>query len=372
MKTWIEINSENLKHNLTLFRKLAEKKKVLFAVKANAYGHGLEEIVSITKKLDLIDYYGVDSYEEAEKVRKIDKSKNILILGWMDDGDISDAVVSGMEFVAPSLEYLLKTDLISESLKCKAKVHLKIETGTSRLGINPEDFPGFIQSNDLKNIEFIGVYSHFANIEDTTDHSYAMGQLKKFKNFLDKFDKMAILKHFSCSASALLFPETYFDMIRVGISGYGLWPSKQTFVSFAEKKENDFSLKPVLNWNSKIAQIKLLKSGTPVSYGLSYKTFNKSVIAVIPVGYYDGYDRKLSNIANVIINDKIAPVRGRVCMNMFMVDVTHIKNVKAGDKVIIIGGGEENVSADKLAELAGTINYELLARINPLIPRVIV
>ena len=181
------------------------------------------------------------------------------------------------------------------------------------------------------------------------------------------------LKHFSCSAASLLFPETYYDMVRVGISGYGLWPSKQTFLSYMESGKNDIELKPVLSWYSKVAQIKKIKKGTPVSYGLTYKAFNDTKIAVIPVGYYDGYDRKLSNISTVIINGNRAPIRGRVCMNMFMVEVSHIKDIKPGDEVILIGSANgEKISSEELAELSGTINYEIVTRIGSHIPRIIV
>ncbi len=373
MKNWIELNSENLKHNLSVFKSLANGKKILFTVKANAYGHGLREIVGITRDLDLFDYYGVDSISEALEVKKIDNRKKILILGWLDDEGLLEAIRSGIEFVIPSIEFLLRAEDTALGSELKGLGHLKVETGTSRLGIRPKELLKFFKTERLNNIEIRGIYSHFANIEDTTDHTFAMEQLNKFHELLKEFKSEGLIRHFSCSASALLFPETYFDMLRVGISAYGFWPSKQTYVSFIEKNGKDIELKPVLSLKSRVAQIKKLDSGTPVSYGLTYKTYDKSVMVVIPVGYYDGYDRKLSNVSNVLINGKTAPVRGRICMNMFIADVTHIKSVSESDVVTIIGkDSEEEILVDSLAELAGTINYEFVSRLNPLLPRIIV
>lgn len=373
MKNWIEINSGNLRHNLSVFRDISSGKKVLFAVKANAYGHGLKEVVSITKDINTFDYYGVDSLVEALEVKKIDDSKRILVLGWLDQTELPEAISSGIEFVIPSIPFLKRAEQAAAERGYRGEGHLKVETGTSRLGINPEELIRFLRHYKLTHINLRGIYSHFANIEDTTDHSYAMDQLNRFKELLSQIDTSGMIRHFSCSASTLLFPETYFDMVRVGISAYGFWPSKQTYVSFSEKNGNDIDLKPVLSMKSRIAQVKELESGTPVSYGLTYKTFDRSVIVVIPSGYYDGYDRKLSNASNVIIKGRTAPVRGRVCMNMFMAEVTHLDDVSEGDIVTLIGkDGNEEITVDTLAELAGTINYEFVCRLNPTLPRIIV
>ncbi len=373
MKNWIELSSKNLKHNLSSFKKLVGEKKILFAVKANAYGHGLKEVVSITKDIDSFDYYGVDSLKEAQDVYCHDKSKRILILGWLDDPELPLAIRSGFEFVIPSIDFLKRVATLGSESGVKPLGHIKVETGTSRLGVKPDEIISFFKTEMSRHVKLKGIYSHFANIEDTTDHSFAMEQLKKFHCLLSDFRADGLIRHFSCSASTLLFPETYFDMVRVGISAYGFWPSKQTYVSFSEKGDNKIKLKPVLSWRSKVAQVKELRSGTPISYGLTYKTYSKSKIVVIPTGYFDGYDRKLSNVSNVIIRGKIAPIRGRICMNMLMADVTHIDFVKEGDNVTLIGkDSDEEIGVDGLAELAGTINYEFVSRLNPLLPRIII
>lgn len=377
MKTHIKISRENLVHNLNVFKKLTDK-KLMFVVKANAYGHGLKEIVGITKDLAIIDYYAVDTVTEALAVKAIDDSKNILVLGWSDDEELETVFLNGFEAIAPSEDFLKRADEISGRLKVKGRVHLKVETGTARLGMEPSRVIEIFNTRPYGNIEMTGLYSHFANIEDTTDHSYARRQLDIFSDVLSKIDAGKILKHFSCSASALLFPKTYFDIVRVGISAYGYWPSRETYISYIEQNRNrrgikKIELKPVLSWYSKAAQVKTLEPGGAVGYGLSYRTFNTTRIVVVPVGYYDGYDRKLSNISTIFVNGVKAPVRGRVCMDMFMAEVTHIEGINQGDRVTLIGReGDASIDADDLAELAGTINYEILARINPLIPRVVV
>lgn len=375
MKSYIEINSKNLVHNLQLFKDHTHK-NLMLVVKANAYGHGLSEIIRISKDLPFIDYYAVDCLEEALTIRKIDTAKKILVIGWAYNEELKEMIANGFEVIIPSFDHLKKINETARGLGVKARAHFKLETGTSRLGMKPEELIAIFNGTDYDYIDFTGLYSHFANIEDTTDHSFARSQLKIFNDTAAKIKGKRnnhLLKHFSCSAAALLFPETYFDIVRVGISAYGFWPSKETYISYIEKNKRRIDLKPVLSWYARLAQVKQVKQGEYIGYGLTYRTFNDAKIAVIPVGYYDGYDRKLSNIANIIVRGVKAPVRGRICMNMFMAEVTHIKDAQEGDRVILVGQeGDEKIGVDYLAELAGTINYEMVSRINPLIPRRIV
>jgi alanine racemase len=375
MKTHIEINAKNLVHNLKEFEKLTDR-KIMLAVKANAYGHGLKEVISITRELPSIDYYAVDTLEEALTVKAVDNNKKILVIGWADGPQLKEMILNGFELAVPSIDYLKQVVKISKEVKLEAKIHVKVETGTGRLGIPPahavDIFTG-ASAAAAKHVDFTGIYSHFANIEDTTDHSFAQHQLDIFNRLLQKINHKNILKHFSCSASTLLFPKTHFDIVRVGISAYGFWPSKPTYVSYIEKKKPAIQLKPVLSWFSKVAQVKTLEKGESIGYGLTYKTFDRARTVVVPVGYYDGYDRKLSNVSTIIINGVKAPIRGRICMNMLMAEVTHIKTIKSGDRVILIGEeAKEKITADDLADLAGSINYEIISRLNPLIPRIII
>jgi alanine racemase len=372
MKTHIEINRANLLHNLKVFKEIT-KKKLMFVVKANAYGHGLSEIIEISKSLPYVDYYAVDSVAEALLIKSRQQKKPVLILGWSDQAELTELIANGFETVIPSAEQLRLSREIAKKLKRKALIHLKIETGTNRLGLDPGKVMQLLHNFPHPQLELRGIYSHFANIEDTTDPAFAQQQLAIFNQVIPHIPAGRVLKHFSSSASSLLFPKTFFDMVRVGISAYGYWPSKQTHALYLEKNQKKIFFKPVLSWYAKVAQIKQIKKGSAIGYGLTYRTYNKVKIIVVPVGYYDGYDRKLSNISQVLVNGVKAPVRGRICMDMFMVDVSHIKNVKIGDCVTILGeASREHINADMLAELAGTINYEIVARINPLIPRVII
>ncbi len=372
MKTHIEINADHLKHNLSLFHEISGK-QIMFVVKANAYGHGLREIVRLSKDLSFIGYYAVDSLPEALEVRKEAGTKRILVIGWAEDDELSELIEQKFEIVVPSLDYMKRVRQFSHKVRQPAQVHLKMDTGTSRLGMELQEIKGLLNQPDETGIKIKGLYSHFANIEDTTDHSCADHQLELFNELLAQVRTRKILRHFSCSASALLFPQTYFDMVRVGISAYGYWPSKQTYISYIEKNKEKIDLKPVLSWVSKVAQVRSIKKGRHIGYGLTYQTFSRSRMIVIPVGYYDGYDRRLSNISNILVRDSRAPVRGRICMNMMMAEVTHIKNVKEGDRVLLIGmENGEKIDAEYLANLSGSIHYEILSRINPRIPRKVV
>ena len=371
MKTHIIIHAGNLLHNLKLFSRLA-RAPVMFVIKANAYGHGLRQVVEITRESPAVGHYAVDSLTEAMIVRSLQKRKPVLVLGWSDKDEMEELVARGFETVVPSADHLRWLLSAAAKLKRKALIHVKIETGTNRLGLDPDKAITLLKNLDRRKAELCGIYSHFANIEDTTDPAFARRQLELYHHVLRHVGPTRACRHFSSSASTLLFPETHFDMARIGISAYGYWPSRQTHALFLEKTKGIIDLRPVLSWHSKVAQVKQIKKGAAIGYGLTYRTFTKARIIVVPIGYYDGYDRKLSNASQVLVNGSKAPVRGRICMNMFMADVSHIPNVKTGDPVILLGGkGSERIDADMLAEWSGTIHYEILSRLNPLIPRIV-
>jgi len=351
---------------------IGNKVKLMAAVKANAYGHGLVEVAKIAMSSGVL-WLGVDSIDEAVELRKAGIDTSILILGYTLLLRLEDVVKYDLRQVVYNKETIEKFGSLAP--KNKIKIHLKVETGTSRQGLEKEELLEIAKLiKKYPQIEIEGIYTHYANIEDTTDHSYAQQQLQRFKEAVDLLEKNNIkipIKHTACSAAVILFPETYFDMVRVGISMYGLWPSKETFVS-AQEKDRKIKLEPALIWKTKVAQIKKIKAGTPISYGLTERASQDSKIAVLPVGYWDGYDRKLSGVANVLIKGKRCKVLGRVCMNMTMVDVSHISNVKLEDEVVLLGKqGSEEITVDELVQKIGTINYEVVTRINPLIPRIV-
>jgi alanine racemase len=340
-------------------------------VKSNAYGHGIGEIASICLKAP-VDWFGVNSIEEAIALRDRGVTIPIFILGYVALTDLEDAVHHDTRLTVYNQETVRKLEAIGKKLQKEIPVHIKIETGTNRQGVRGSELTSLI---DLiahsPSVTVEGISTHFANIEDTTDHSYAQYQLDQFRDIeREYFTQKVPVRHTACTAAILLFPETYFEMVRAGIGMYGLWPSKQTKVSCSMRGKKIPELKPVLTWKTKIAQIKNVPDGSFISYGCTFKTTRDSKIAVLPVGYYDGFLRAFSNVAHVLIKGRRAPVRGRVCMNIALVDVTDIENVKLEDEVVLLGKqAEEEITADHLASIAGTINYEIVTHINPALER---
>jgi alanine racemase len=375
MKTLVEINKNNLLYNLEQFRKLVgEKVKIMGVVKANAYGHGLTEVAGVIS--DKVNWFGVDSLGEALKLREIGLKKPILVLGYTELKDLKEAVKNNISLTVYNRETIEKLGKIPiHNPNLNPKIHIKIETGTARQGVKEDEILDFVKFiKKYPSIEIQGLSTHYANIEDTTDSSFAMAQLAIFSRVAEILKKEGVatpLRHTACSAATILFPETRFDMVRLGISMYGLWSSKET-KAVAKNKNLEFDLKPALTWKTIVAQIKNLPAGTSVGYGLTERVSRDSKIAVLPIGYYDGYDRKLSSVGNVLIRGKHCKVLGRVCMNMIIVDVTDLEKIELEDEVVLLGRqGKEEISAEDLAQKIGTINYEVVTRINPQIARVI-
>jgi alanine racemase len=374
---WVEIDRSALTSNIRQFRSLiGDKISLLAVVKANAYGHGILKVSRIALEAG-VDWLGVHSLEEGLLLRREGLDCPLLILGYVSLEELEEAVARGLRLTVYNLDTIHLLDKISCRLKKKVFIHLKIETGTYRQGIDEEDvFPFLKKIQKFPYLVIEGLSSHFANIEDTTDHSYPRLQLKRFKSIIQKLKKHKIeipIKHLACTAATILFPETYFDMVRVGIGMYGLWPSKETYLSCILKKRQPIILRPVLSWKTRIAQIKKVPQGAFIGYGCTYRTSRETSLAVLPVGYYDGYSRSLSNYSYVLIKGHRAPLRGRTCMNFIMADITDIPGVNLEDEVVLLGqDGEETITADYLANLAGTISYDIVTRINNSIPRIII
>jgi len=373
---WVEIDHQAFFHNVQEFRKRLGSAELMAVVKANAYGHGLREIASLAKESGL-RWFGVNSLEEGLLLRQAGFDQPVLIMGYVPLKQLEAAVRFSLRTVVYNLESLRGLARAARQQKKKAIVHIKVETGTNRQGI-PIKRLGIIfrEVKKLPEIVVEGLASHFANIEDTTDDIYPRYQLENFMDAVRWCRRHGVeipVKHMSCSAAAILFPETHFDLVRVGIGLYGLWPSKETLVSCRMRGQEPLKLKPVLGWRTRVAQIKSVSRGAYIGYGCTYRTTRDTRLAVIPVGYYDGYDRSLSNSAYVLIRGKRAQIRGRICMNFIMADISDIPGVKLEDRVTLIGtDGKEKITADHLAALAGTISYEIVTRINPLVPRVVI
>jgi len=372
-KSWLEISESALRHNLkALSLRVGKGTAIMAVVKANAYGHGLAEIASLAIKAGA-SWLGVDNLAEALSARRLLKTTPILTLGYMPKAAIPEAIRANVRMTVYDVEAIRAAGRTGKT----ARLHIKLETGTTRQGVGEQDLLKVIrEAKKHKNVVIEGLSTHYANIEDTTDHGYASGQLKEFVRLSKiaeaEYGRPIPVKHTACSAAAVLFPETHFAVARTGIAMYGLWPSRETLLSAKERGVAP-SLKPVLTWKSLLAQVKTVLKGTPVSYGLTERVSRKSKIAVVPVGYSDGYDRGLSSIGAVLVRGKRAPIVGRICMNMFMVDVTDIPGARQEDEVVLIGRqGKETIAAEELASKISTINYEVVARLSQTLPRMVV
>lgn len=369
--SYIEISKDNLIHNIKQFRSLLNKKTKLAAViKANAYGHGDQVITKIASLY--VDYFQVDSIEELERVRMFTK-KPILVFGYLNEDGIKRAIKSKAIITAFDYIHLLKINQISLQQNKKIKVHIAIDSCLGREGIMPDQIENFVSEiKDMKNIEIDGVYSHFANIEDTMNFTHSERQKDMYHKYVDIFKANGfknIKTHISATSGILVYEkgEYLHDIVRLGVGLYGMWPSEH--LKYLNKK---ITLKPIIRWVTHVAQVKVLPPNHPIGYGLTYITKRTTKIAVIPQGYADGIPRLLSNNGDVLIKGKKARILGRVAMNMIVVDVTNIKDVKADDEVVILGEqGKVRITAEDIAEESDTINYEATTRISALLPRII-
>ena len=373
--SWIEVAGDALDANVRLFRGLLRPGTVLLAVvKANAYGHGLDPVVRQCVASG-VDWFGVHSAAEAGALLERGVKGPILLMGYLTAEEAAAVASPSVHVLLSSRDVLASVAAQSRRLGVALPVHVKVDTGTHRQGVFPAEAGALATAAHDAGLVVAGVATHFANIEDTTDHDYARTQLERFREGVARVEAAVgpvPWVHAACSAAALLFREADFTMARIGISLYGHWPSKETYLSWLlEHGRDGVRLRPALAWRARIGQLKEVPAGEPVGYGLTYRTTRVSQIAVLPVGYYDGYPRALSNRSRVLVHGRRAPVVGRVCMDIIMADVTDIPGVREGDVATLLGSdGDETVSAEELAELAGTINYEILARLSPALPRI--
>jgi len=365
--SWIEISRSALLNNYRLFRERTDGAKLLPVLKANAYGHGLAEVSGILVE-EGQQWFGVHSSAEALSLAELhpDMDLKILVLSWTPPELLGSLLEAGTRFAVIDMEGLDELEAGGRRIGASVPVHLKVETGVHRQGF-PENRLDALAERlaECDHIRVEGVYSHFANIEDSTDHRYALEQMRRFEAAVRRLRGGGVrptMLHQSCSAAAILFPETCGDLLRLGISLFGHWPSRETLVSARAGGRNDLDLRPVMTWKGRIIQLKDVPAGSYVGYGCSWKTEAETRLGVLPLGYYDGYDRGLGS-AWALVRGRRAPVRGRVMMNLTLIDLSHIPDARRGDEAVLLGRQEdEEISAETLAGLAGTINYEILAR----------
>ncbi|MBD3334600.1 MAG: alanine racemase [Candidatus Eisenbacteria bacterium] len=373
--SWIEIDTGAYRHNLAEFRRLIRPETRLMAVvKGNAYGHGLRLLAPVAAQWGA-DALGVNDLAEAAVLLAMELGRPIHLLGPALPQQLAEAADQPLEFTVASLEGLEALARGARRTGSRPRCHVKVETGCHRQGFTADLLPQVI---DLfrrnPQLEWAGLSTHFANIEDTTDHTYARAQLESFHEIQARLARDGFkppMLHTACSAATIVMPETHLDLVRVGISSYGIWPSRETLVSARMHGAAGPDLRPVMTWKSRVAQLKPVGSRAYIGYGCTHRTTRATRMAIVPVGYADGYDRRLSGVGHVLVRGRRAPILGRVCMNMVMADMTDVDGVAVGDEVVLLGRqGDEEITAYDLARLCQTIAYEITTRVAAHVPRV--
>lgn len=388
LRTWIEIARKAIRHNFSVFKKLIPKRtKLMAVVKSNAYGHGLIDFSREMERLGA-DFLGVDSMTEARALRREGINMPILVLGYTMPELFVEAAEDNISLTVSSFETLQAIKKFK--IKKPLKIHIKVDTGMHRQGFLATDMPKilvFLKSNlpaavasaqagilNLKSPSMFcveGLYTHFAAAKNPAFPQDTKAQIAEFKKWIFAFKKAGLkpIVHAAATAGTLLFPESHFDMVRIGIGLFGLWPAKETKAYLGGK----IKLSPVLSWKSFITEVKLLPKGSRIGYDFTETLQRDSTVAIIPVGYWHGYPRALSSIGRVLVNGQLSKVIGRVSMDMLTIDVTGARGVKVGDEAIILGQDSASpVSAEGIAALTDSSWYEIVTRLNPLIKRMYV
>ncbi len=376
-KTWVEVDAGAYQHNIQAIRSLLQPEVTFCSViKANAYGYGLNTMAKLGLQNNL-KHFAVDSIDEAEQLRRITPESTIFILGFTVEDRLSDVVRLGC--VQTVYDEQTVRILGEEAIKQQvpALVSIKVETGTQRQGISERDFKYLLSAVEKEkgSVMLVGLGSHFSSSEDVTKQQITKDQDNRFEAYVTECDQFGLkptFTHISCSASTILYPETHKSLVRIGLSQYGMWPSEGVKTQKSNKQPS-FKLRPIISWKTCIAQVKDIGSGMPVGYDQTFISDRPMRIAVLPVGYYDGLVRSLSHKSHVIVKGQKCRILGNICMNMCIVDISVLPQVKPGDVATILGrDGMHEITAEDHARWSDTINYEVTTRINPLLPRVII
>jgi alanine racemase len=367
--SWAEIRLADIAYNIAQLRRcIGDDTLFMAVVKADGYGHGAYRVAQTA-----IDagarWLGVAIAEEGVELRDKGIDAPILVLGGIMPYEAEEVVASGLCQTVFTLDVAKALSDASAKQGKNADVHIKVDTGMGRVGVRPgieleQLIEGLLK---LPGININGMFTHFAE-SDACDKAFTGGQISLFRQAVNQAESMGVgplILHAANSAAIMDYSDARFNMVRGGISIYGYYPSNEI------DNPQKIDLKPALSWKARVVYVKDVPAGTPISYGRTFTTQRPSKIATISAGYADGYRRQLSNKGCVLIRGSRAPVIGRVCMDQFMVDVTDIPGVAAGDEVVLIGGqGNETITADELAELCDTISYEILTSIGPRVPRI--
>jgi alanine racemase len=345
--------------------KVGPQVKVLSMVKANGYGHGARAVAKALAG-EGSDAFGVATLEEGIELRQAGIHAPILVLAGAYPDQIDLFFENRLTPGIHALESLNELDTAAHSRNKTLNVHLKVDTGMGRIGLLPVEVDSWLPKiKDLRALKIEGVFSHFSHAE-SVEGSYTQQQLRLFRKVVERLRAEGVAPpfvHLANSAATITLPAAYFDMVRPGLMLYGVYPSPAM--------QGQISLKPVLSWKTRILQLKRVSAGSSISYGQTFVTKRESLIATLPIGYADGYPRLLSSRGQVLVRGKRAPVAGRVCMDLTMIDVTDIEKIQPGDEVVLLGRqGDAEISADEMAAWANTISYEILTSISNRVPRI--
>jgi alanine racemase len=377
----IELSQKALKTNFNFLRKKIGKDiKISSVVKANAYGHGIHQFVPMAEKCG-INHFSVASSFEAEEVLDVCREDtNIMIMGILYDSDLPWVIKHGIEFYVFHQDRLKASLDQAHKLGMKAKIHLEVETGANRTGIHNDDFKDALQfmKDHSEDLEFKGLCTHLGGAESFANKFKIDKQKKRFEEFVKQCDKMNYKPeslHVASSAGSLSYPDTRYDMVRVGVAQYGHWPSPEIYYDHlnTENKTSDNTLKRVFTWKTDIMDVRKVEAGEFVGYGTAFQATHDMTIAVMPLGYSNGYPKALSNRGKVLIHGKKCPIVGLINMNLFMVDVTHLENPQIGDEVVLVGRQKNNtIKLASFTEFTNLLNNEMLSRLPQVIPREVV
>jgi alanine racemase len=374
------LSKSAVKTNFNFIRKkVGPDRKISAVVKANAYGHGIEAYIPIAEECG-INHFAVSSCYEAEEVKSVCKpNTDIMIMGIFYRHDLPWILKNGIEIYVFNYDRLA---VILEFVKehgVPARIHIEVETGTNRTGLMADEIKKSIDFIKKHPDSFVlkGVCSHLGGAESFSNRFRLDRQIAEFDRIKSIFLKEKLVPehfHLACSAAALAYPETLHDMVRIGVTQYGYWPSPEIYYHHLQTtgKRKDSPLKRVITWKTNIMELKTVKKGEFIGYGTAYQAFKDMKIAVLPLGYGNGYSRSLSNKGFVLISGRKAPIVGLVNMNLFMVDVTHLKDIKTNDEVVLIGKQKNNkITVSSFSNSSQQINNEMLARLPAAIPRII-
>ena len=367
LRTYARIDLQAIKENILNIKSLLNKgTKLLAVIKADGYGHGALKIAEMLK--DKVDYFAVATLDEGIELRKNNIDIPILILGYISKEECRDAIKYDITETVYNLDMAQNINDEAKKQGKIAKIHIALETGMNRIGFKSDDKSiNYIKSIDkMENIFLEGMFTHFS-CADEKDKDYAKRQLNLYKEFAEKLELNNVnikLKHVANSAGIIDLEDCDLDMVRSGIITYGLYPSD-------EVKKEKLKLKPALQWKSHIVNVFKAEKGSKIGYGGTYTAHKDMLVGTISVGYADGYSRSLSNKGRVLIHGKYAPIIGRICMDVMMVDISNINNVKIEDEVTLIGkDGDEEITIEEISSLAGSFNYEFACNIGKRVNRV--